>query len=189
VLDGNLVKLKICLIGEAAVGKTSLVKRYVFDQFDDTYSITIGTKVTKKEIKIQHPADNRKMDIYLMIWDLMGQQCFLDMLKNSYFFGARGLIAICDVTRKETLSELEDWMNTAQSITKDVPTVFLGNKCDLEEQQQVNFEELKDFASKYEKTEALLSSAKTGFNIELAFKTLSEKMLEDSVAKKLSNHN
>ena len=188
MLDENLVKLKICVVGEAAVGKTSLIKRYVFDQFDDTYSITIGTKVTKKEVKVKHPIDNREMDVYLMIWDLMGQQCFLDMLKNSYFFGARGLIAICDVTRKETLSELEDWMNTAQSITKEVPTIFLGNKCDLEE-QQVNLDELEDFASKYKKSEVLLSSAKTGFNIELAFKKLSEKILEDSVAKKRSNQN
>jgi len=187
VLDENLVKLKICVIGEAAVGKTSLIKRYVFDQFDDTYSITIGTKVTKKEVKVQHPIDNQEMNVYLMIWDLMGQQCFLDMLKNSYFFGARGLIAMCDLTRKETLSELEDWMKTAQSIIKDVPTIFLGNKCDLEEHQQVNLDELEDFASKYKKSEVLLSSAKTGFNIELAFKKLSEKMLENSIAKKRSD--
>ncbi|MEE9152368.1 MAG: Rab family GTPase [Thermoplasmata archaeon] len=179
--DENLVKLKVCLIGESSVGKTSLIKRYVFNQFDDTYSITIGTNVTKKEIKVQHPLNNQMLDVYLMIWDLMGQQCFLDMLKDSYFFGARGLIAVCDITRENTLSELYKWMEVARGVTEGVPTVFLGNKCDLADEQQVDLKEIKSFASRYEKTAVYFSSVKTGFNVELAFKTLSEKILEDMV--------
>jgi len=173
-------KLKICLIGESAVGKTSLIKKYVYDQFDDTYSITIGTKVTKKEIKLVHPETSEEIGVYLLIWDLMGQQCFLDLLKDSYFFGARGIIAVCDVTREHTLSELHGWLNVALGITKKVPIIFLGNKCDLKDIQQLSLNDIKHFASGYENSEALLSSVKTGENVELAFQTLSEKMLKDS---------
>ncbi|UCE75129.1 MAG: GTP-binding protein [Methanomassiliicoccales archaeon] len=177
VTGSNLVKFKICLLGEGAVGKTSLIKRYVFDEFDETYHVTIGTKVTKKELKIRHPETDETLDVYLMIWDLMGQQCFLDLLKVSYFFGARGLIAMCDVTRKETLSELTRWMEVALSVTDDIPIIFLGNKCDLEKEQQLSLEEVKTFASIYDKSETYLSSVKTGYNVDLIFKTLSERMI------------
>ncbi len=177
VSDLKPFKWKICLIGEGAVGKTSLIKKYVFDQFDDTYSVTIGTKVIKKEIKIHHPKLDKEVDAYLLIWDLMGQQCFLDLLKMSYFFGAQGFIAMCDITRMDTLKELPHWVKTGLDITGEVPIVFLANKYDMVERQEVDFGELEKLTGRYENAVAYLSSVKTGMNVELAFKTLCEKML------------
>lgn len=173
------LKLKLCLVGESAVGKTCLIRRFVYDQFDDKYIGTLGTKITKKEIRIQNPNNNGMLDINLMIWDIMGQQGFRQLLQEAYFFGAQGIIGVCDVTRRNTLSELQSWMEAVQSVTDEIPTVFLGNKSDLEDYQEVNLNDIKSFASRYKNTEAYLSSAKTGFNVELTFKILGERILKN----------
>ncbi len=172
------IKLKLCLLGPGAVGKTSLIKRYVFDEFDDKYISTLGTKVTKKEMTIQLPTNGGTRDVNLMIWDIMGQQSFRQLLQQSYFFGAHGIIGVCDVTNKDSLESLHEWIKSAFGVTNQVPAVILGNKCDLGEQRIVNLEEIADFASNYENATALLSSAKTGENVEEAFKVLAQKILE-----------
>jgi GTPase SAR1 family protein len=66
------IKKKIVLLGDSAVGKTSLIRRYVFDQFEDSYIATIGTKVTRKELKIQRP--HHSVDLTFVIWDLIGRE-------------------------------------------------------------------------------------------------------------------
>ena len=173
------IKIKICLVGESAVGKTSLIKRYVLNKFADKYITTIGTIVTKKEIKIKHPEKDKLLDVRLLIWDIMGQLGFRQMLQQAYFFGAQGIVGVCDITREDTLSDLEKWMDSVLSVIEEVPIAFLGNKCDLEDEQEVGLSEIKDFASAYKQTLPYLSSAKTGFNVELAFKSLSELIVED----------
>jgi small GTP-binding protein len=175
--EKNLLKLKICLVGESCVGKTSLIRKFVFDVFDDTYSSTIGTKVTKRQMAMKHPDNGDPLDVYMLIWDLMGEQCFLEMLKVSYFFGARGLIAVCDTTRKETLFELERWIDGAQSVTKEIPMVILGNKCDLEKERQIELSEIQEFAKRYKDCQAFYSSVKTGHNVEHTFNTLTEMII------------
>lgn len=174
------IKLKLCLIGESCVGKTSLIKRFVFDQFDDEYICTIGTKITKKEIVIPNGTGKKGQDVHLMVWDIIGHQGFRQLLQQAYFFGTHGLIAVCDTTRENTLAELKGWMEAVLSITKEIPTVFLGNKCDLEEYQEVGSSELEEFAAGYEKARIFFSSAKTGLNVDLAFKTLGESILNES---------
>ncbi len=181
MLEAKPFKLKICLVGESAVGKTSLIKKYVFNEFHDKYLVTIGTKVTKKEIKVKHPKNEGLVDVHLLIWDIIGQKGFRRLLKEAYFFGVNGIIGVCDNTRENTLSDLNGWMDLVYNVTEEIPAVFLGNKCDLEDNQEVGLSELKGFASGYEKTVPYLSSAKTGLNIELAFKTLGGKILEDMV--------
>ncbi len=175
------IKRKICLIGEGGVGKTSLIKRFVFDQFSDGYLITIGTKITKKEIVVKNPETQDNLTVTMMIWDIMGQKGFREILREAYFFGAQGAIAVCDVTRKETLYELEGWIKSMNDITKDVPLVFIGNKCDLTNEAQLTFKDVKDFALKYSEPTVFLSSAKTGVNVNLAFKTLAEKIAKRGI--------
>jgi GTPase SAR1 family protein len=79
-MENKEVKVKVCLVGSGGVGKTSLIRRYVNDMFDDKYIATIGTKVTKKEIPIKDQNDSEiKMD--MMIWDIMGQKGFKQLLQ------------------------------------------------------------------------------------------------------------
>lgn len=170
-------KRKICLLGEGGVGKTSLIKRYVFDQFSDGYLITIGTKVTKKELKIKHPTTQEELGVTMLIWDIMGQKGFREILRDAYFYGAQGAIAVCDITRKDTLDELEGWISSLFSVSKSVPLVFIGNKVDLVDQAELTFKDVRAFAANYEDPTVFLSSAKNGINVNLAFKTLAEKIV------------
>ncbi len=178
------IKRKVCLIGEGGVGKTSLIKRFVFDQFSDGYLITIGTKITKKEIKITHPKTQDELVVTLMIWDIMGQKGFREILREAYFFGAQGAMAVCDITRKDTLLELEGWISSMSDVTKDVPLIFIGNKCDLTSEAALTFNDIKEFALKYKEPTVFLSSAKTGINVNLAFKTLAEKIAKRGINEK-----
>jgi len=170
-------KRKICLLGEGGVGKTSLIKRYVFDQFSDGYLITIGTKVTKKELKIKDPITQDEVGVTMLIWDIMGQKGFREILRDAYFYGAQGAIAVCDITRKDTLDELEGWISSLFSVSKSVPLVFIGNKVDLVDQAELTFKDVRAFAANYEDPTVFLSSAKNGINVNLAFKTLAEKII------------
>jgi small GTP-binding protein len=174
----RFVKLKICLVGDSAVGKTSLIRRFVFDQFDDKYIKTIGTKVTKKEITIQNPSNGEPVEVHLMIWDIMGDKGFRHLLTQAYFYGTHGIIGMCDITRKKTLSALSEWMINVKEIVNDVPVIFLGNKCDLDSKQELDINDIKIFATRYKNAAAYLSSVKTGQNVELAFKNISEKVVE-----------
>lgn len=170
-------KLKICLIGDVGVGKTSLIRRYVLDVFDDKYIATIGTKVTKKEIEVKDPRTGAPQKIMLLVWDIMGQPSFREVLREAYFYGAEGALAVCDVTSKESLGELRYWVKAMSATTGKIPIVFLGNKCDLREETRVPYQDLDVFAKKHD-SPALLTSAKTGYNVEQAFITLVDKLLQ-----------
>jgi len=169
-------KLKICLVGDVGVGKTSLIRRYVLDVFDDKYIATIGTKVTKKEIEVKDPKTGAPQKIVLLIWDIMGQPSFREVLREAYFYGVEGAIAVCDVTSKESLGELRYWIKAMTATTGKVPIVFLGNKCDLRDETRVPYQDIEVFAKKHE-SPAMLTSAKTGYNVEQAFISLVDLML------------
>jgi small GTP-binding protein len=177
----QLFKFKVCLVGDLAVGKTCLVRRYVFNEYSDSYICTIGTKVTTKKISIQNPKTKEPMDIQLYIWDIMGKQGFRKMLQNAYFLGVQGIIAVCDNTREKTLPGLNGWIDGIQSGNDEIPAVFLGNKSDLEEFQEIGLSEIKSFAAGYECPGAYLSSAKTGLNVDFAFDLLSKRILKQAL--------
>lgn len=171
--DDDLMKVKVCFIGDAGVGKTSLIKRFVLDVFDDRYIATIGTKVTKKIVEVEDNGGQTK--VMMLVWDIMGQKGFRELLREAYFFGAHGAIAVCDLTNKETLEELRYWIKALTDVAGDVPIVFAGNKADLENEAVVKEADLQDLASKYS-SKAYLTSAKTGQNVESMFKALGEAM-------------
>ena len=170
-----VVKKKVCLLGEGAVGKTSLIRRFVTDQFDDQYIATIGTKVTKKEIVVKDKDDVRtKVD--MTIWDIMGQEGFRELLKQSYFYGASGVIAVCDSTRMDTCEALEGWIEEVWGVAKKkVPMVFFANKTDLPE-TEVTEEDIDKIAKKFG-TVGHMTSARTGENVEEGFEALAQTML------------
>ncbi|UCG69862.1 MAG: GTP-binding protein [Thermoplasmata archaeon] len=179
MVETQEIKVKICLVGEGAVGKTSLIKRYVLDAFDGEYLTTIGTKISKKEVTLQVPSDEKEQQVTMLIWDIMGQKGFRELLQEAYFYGAQGIIAVCDITNKMTLEDLEGWIDAAMGVTGKVPIVFLANKYDLKDDAQFNLDELKNFASKYEKSVVLTSSAKTGENVIKAFESLGSEILKE----------
>ena len=177
----QLFKFKVCLAGDLAVGKTCLVRRYVFNEYSDSYLCTIGTKVTTKKMQIVHPKTKEPIDVQLYIWDIMGKQDFRKLLQKAYFLGVQGIIAVCDNTREMTLPALNGWIDGIQDGKEEIPTVFLGNKYDLEDSQEIGLSEIKSFAAGFESPGAYLSSAKTGMNVEFAFDILGKRIIKDAL--------
>lgn len=169
------IKMKVCLIGEFAVGKTSLIQRYVYDTFSDRYIQTIGAKITKKALLLQYPERNTNLDVDLTLWDIMGEKGFRELLKEAYFHGAQGLLAVCDMTREDTYYELPTWISAVERIAGSVPIVFLGNKVDLTESRTVEENDMKMIGESYDST-YLLTSARTGRNVETAFMRIADEI-------------
>ncbi len=176
------MKMKICLIGEGAVGKTSLIRRFVLDEFDDKYLQTLGTKVSKKELEIPAEGESPAIQVDMTIWDIMGQKGFRELLKDAYFYGAKGIIAVCDVTRRNTLEELDDWIEGVYSVSGRIPIQFLANKSDLEDKLAMNTKDLEQATKAYD-SRYYFTSAKTGLNVEQAFRELALRVGKDESTK------
>lgn len=175
------IRKKIVLLGDSAVGKTSLIRRYVFDQFEDSYISTIGTKVSMKELTLLGP-DDEDIELTFAIWDLIGREGYFALHARS-FVGVHGAILVADLTRRETLDNLERfWIPSLFKIVENVPLVFVCNKSDLKGRFEFKPEELTEIALKYNTgAEKALpkslsinytTSAKTGKNVEDAFANL-----------------
>ena len=166
---------KILLIGDAAVGKTSLIRRLVVDIFDDKYITTIGTKITVKDMQIT--VEDEMVYLKFQIWDILGQKGYTK-LYNASFKGAHGVLFVADLTRKETLDSLKNyWIPQVREVIGTMPFIILANKSDLVTKAQFGVEELQDFAKAFN-VPFYLTSAKNGDNVNDAFNTLGKKMFQ-----------
>lgn len=167
------VIFKIIAIGDIAVGKTSIVTRYVDDKFDPKYQATIGVAHALKRLVV-----NKQM-ITLSIWDTGGQEVF-DYIRNHYFTGSNGALIVYDVTRKTSFDHLDRWFNDLyKNCGGDIPIILVGNKTDLIDERVISTEQGKQYARQKDVT-FYETSAKTGENIvdvmeELAKTIFSEK--------------
>ncbi len=184
------IKGKVCLLGDVAVGKTSLIRRFVFDTFEDKYISTIGAKVTKKSLKIPYPEFERQIDLTLMIWDIMGQHA--DRLPSTltqyeqyvppknYFRNAKGAIIVCDITREDTFNNMKKWITHLFDLSGEVPLILTGNKLDLLSETDFPISKISDYA-KETNGESLLASAKSGENVEKMFYTIGDMIVKEAV--------
>src|SRR5438094_1121209 len=92
---------------------------------------TIGTHVTKKDLRIPLPNYGMQVDIDMMVWDIMGEKGFRELLKDAYFYGANGILAVADLTRRRTLDNLDDWIDGVEDVVGKVPILIAVNKADL----------------------------------------------------------
>lgn len=160
------IKRKVLLLGDGAVGKTSLIRKFVMDQFDDKYIASIGTKVTKKVINFRLKDD--ELNLVLLIWDILGQSEFKGVIGAS-FYGASGAFLVADMTRRPTLENLKKvWLPRVEEVAKELPIVFLGNKADLTNEYAFREKDLAELADTYDAPH-FLTSARTGLNVNMAF--------------------
>lgn len=183
----DVLKLKVCLVGDSAVGKTSMIRKFVFDEFSDKYLTTIGTKITKRELVVPNPLGDGEIDVDIAIWDIMGQHGFRALLQEAYFFGVDGIIAVCDLTRAETLEGLKDWLERTREIAGNVPVITVGNKSDLKDRRAIGDEDMSKVAEEYS-TEYSVSSAKTGENVEKIFEGLTKEIMRRIEEKRYSEN-
>ncbi|MFQ6127805.1 MAG: Rab family GTPase [Thermoplasmata archaeon] len=172
------LKSKVCLVGERAVGKTSLIRRYVLNTFDDRYITTIGTKVSKKELVFE-TADTR-IQLDMTIWDIMGEKGFRELLKEAYFYGANGVLAVADVTIKKTLIDLDDWIDSTIKEAGRIPVMIAVNKIDLEDDAEFGDKETVEIAKAFE-APFMYTSAKTGERVQDAFEMLGKMVINSQL--------
>lgn len=158
---------KICLLGEFSVGKTSLIRRFVENRFDERYLSTVGVLVSRKNLVVDRPAP---VALTLMIWDTAGSEAFSTVVR-SYYQGAAGALVVCDLTRAETLAALGDYTTNLRVVNPGARVVLVANKVDLVSQREISDEQLATLARHLE-APLVLSSARTGEGAEDAFQLL-----------------
>jgi len=157
-----MIRKKILLLGDFAVGKTSLIRRYIDNTFDDSYLTTIGVKISKKYLQVN------KMELELLIWDIEGAT-EIKQIPSSYYYGASGAIIVCDVSREETITGLQWHIETFEKINSGAPYVVAYNKADVLTKERKASITLKD--------KGYLTSAKEGENVQKLFIELAEEII------------
>ncbi len=163
-----MIKKKICLIGGFAVGKTSLVRRFVTSIFSEDYLTTVGVKIDQRKIT------SGGRDVLLMLWDLAGRDEF-QTVQKSYLRGASGFVYVIDGTRRETLDAVHEEMAEIDEAYPGVPSILLVNKHDLLDAWELEDSHFEEFRNR--DWQVLYTSAKTGENVAEAFDALAAEML------------
>lgn len=161
---------KVCLIGDFAVGKTSLVRRFTESRFSESYLSTIGIRVSRKILQIPDLAT-----LTLLIWDTAGSEPFTTVVR-SYYRGSRGAALVCDVTRPETATSLARYADEFRIVNPDAPLIIMANKIDLRSERAVSDAQLDEMAAALD-AQIFFTSARTGEGVEDAFQALGQSII------------
>lgn len=163
-----MLQKKICMLGSFAVGKTSLVRRYVESIYSDAYHTTVGVKIDKKMVQVG------QQEVTMVLWDLYGEDEFQKM-RWSYVRGASGYLLVADGTRRATFEKALALEEGVRQAVGALPFIFVLNKADLASSWEIDASMESQLAA--EGWDVMRTSAKTGENVEAAFRKLTEKML------------
>ncbi len=164
-----MLEKKICMLGTLAVGKTSLVRRFIEGIYSEDYHTSIGVKVDKKLVR-----EAGQPEISLVLWDIYGEDRF-QHVQPSYWRGMFGYLLVADGTRRNTLDEALALNQRVIDTGLKVPAVLLVNKSDLADQWEIGDDRLAQLTQSG--WEIMRTSAKTGENVDAAFSRLTLKML------------
>jgi small GTP-binding protein len=156
------------MLGSAAVGKTSMVRRFVESIFSDRYLATVGVKIDQKNVTVQ------SQDVTLMLWDIEGIN-LSQRFQTAYLSGASGYILVVDGTRKETFEEAVRLQEYVHSVLGDVPFLLAINKVDLADQWEVTSADTQALAD--QNWPIIRTSAKEGLAVDEAFSNLAARMI------------
>ena len=170
---------KVCLLGDIAVGKTSLVRRFVYDLFDEKYTSTIGVKVCRKTVAVWR--DDEIVELTLMLWDVAGSDEF-DRVRASYLRGSAGAVLVCDLTRSDTLDGVHRYAHELQAVNPRACLIVAANKLDLVEPPSASGklvldpEQVQAGAAELD-APCYLTSAKTAHEVESMFRHLGQRLV------------
>lgn len=166
---GSLNKYKLVFLGEQAVGKTSIITRFMYDTFESNYQATIGIDFLSKTLYL----DDRT--VRLQLWDTAGQERFRSLIP-SYIRDSAAAVVVYDITSRGSFANTDKWIEDVRSERgNDVVIALVGNKTDLTDRRQVSTEEGEQKA-KEKNTIFIETSAKAGFNIKALFRRLASEL-------------
>ena len=166
----QIYNLKIIVLGDIAVGKTSLIGRYITNTFSNQYKSSIGCELKQKTVDI-----DKDIQAKLQIWDTAGEERFLAVTKQ-YYNGSQGAMIVYDLTNKKTFLKMNKWIKDVKNnAPKNIVIMVVGNKSDLSKEKIDLGQELEPFKENYLYKEV---SAKSGLNVNIAFEDLANKIIE-----------
>lgn len=163
-----IIQMKVCMLGAYAVGKTSLVARFVKSIFSEKYHTTIGVKVDKKTVRIG------EQDVSIILWDLAGEDDFYQV-RMSYLRGSAGYLLVADGMRRQTLDKAFELQQRTENEIGKAPFILVINKLDQVGQWEIKDTDLNQFSSSG--WEVVSTSAKTGVGVEQTFLALGKRLL------------
>ena len=171
------INLKILILGDSSVGKTSLLLKYTDGYFPTIYVATIGVEYKIKKITINN------ININLQIWDTAGQERFRS-ITQSFIKGADGILYVYDITQKKTFDDLKTWISQSEESAEGFKKIIVGNKVDLEEERVISKEKLKKFCDD-RNIQGFEVSAKIGKNLSECFEALAKLIVGDKTKDEL----
>ena len=175
--EDSQISIKLLVLGDSAVGKTSILIRYVENSFDECCISTLGVDYKVKYIKYK----NTK--IKLQLWDTSGEEKYRSISTN-LIRNTQGLLIVFDLTNEDSFQNIKDWINAADDYNPNLKKILIGNKLDLEDERKVNNEALINFANN-KNIKFFETSAKDGTNIEEAFKALVDLLFENKTEQEI----
>jgi small GTP-binding protein len=169
----NLIRKKICLVGDFAVGKTSLVRQYVDREFSDKYLSTVGVKISRKMVELPGGKDAAPVPLELIVWDVEGSNAF-NFVISSYLKGAHGTIVVADSTRPETITNMRSHIDSFFVASPQGLAVIALNKCDLVDERRRR--SLLEGIPRDRVLAVRQTSAKTGEGVDPLFTLLAESL-------------
>ncbi len=165
--------LKLILTGDYKVGKSSLILRFVENLFKNSYQSTIGVEISQKVLDL---SEDTKMNF--AIWDIGGQMTRMAPYRKKFYVGANAAFIVVDRTREDHLKSIDVWYNDIKThLNANVSVIIVGNKSDLADEIVISEEDIKELAEK-NNFHYILTSAKTGENVNEAFRFIAYKFLE-----------
>ncbi len=156
---------KIIAAGDGGVGKITLLKRYVEGMFNEKTQLTIGVEFFSKTIEFEGN------QFVLQLWDFGGQERFRFML-DGYMKGTKGALLIFNLTRMDTLNNLQEWVNLIRKYDSNLPLLFVGTKLDLIQNGNASKDYFSDLMKKNDFFDFVKISSKTGENVEKTFEII-----------------
>lgn len=161
---------KILIAGDASVGKTTLLRRFVDGMFDESTIMTVGVDFFIKQINFDG------VTCALQLWDLGGQEQFRHLISN-YVMGARGALLLIDLTRMPEINGVLEWVNIVRMHDIDLPIILVGTKLDLEGFIAIDDETALNIKEMFNMIEYVKTSSKTGHNVDKAFKMMAKRLI------------
>ena len=165
----EITQRKICLLGDFAVGKTSLIRRFVYHKFETDYQATIGVHISRKEVVLE---DVRAKKVGLVLWDLAGGETFTKM-EEAYYRGGAGALLVADVMRQDTIGMMNTYATTFTQINPKASLVIVFNKVDLMPDVMAIERRARELSVRWGAPH-FFTSALTGEQVEPAFRKLAE---------------